>query len=215
MQPSKQQTSWNWLLLLTLIYFVGWATTYLTVYKMTNVFHILEPGCVYLFPLSYIAADIITEVYGFKLAQQVLIFSLFAGLLFTFLVYAVVQMPSPHYWNHQHAYNEVFGHLPRAYFTTTFASVLGNWLNIGIVAYLHRLMKGAYFGLRGFIAIAVGELSFTIIGGLSSYLGVYSWEHILSLMINGYLLKITYTLIAIIPTIFIVKLLQKYTYSLS
>ncbi|MSP52967.1 MAG: hypothetical protein EXR81_01780 [Gammaproteobacteria bacterium] len=45
----------------------GWVTAYLMVYKMVAIGNVLETGAIFLFPLSYAIADIVSEVYGYKI----------------------------------------------------------------------------------------------------------------------------------------------------
>jgi queuosine precursor transporter len=206
--PSNPRKQYRWILLIAMIYLVGWLTSYPMIYKMTEVGNILEPGCIYLFPLSYAVADIVTEVYGYQTARKMVWFAIFSGFIFCLAIYLVVHVPGPDYWPNQQAYDVVFGHILRAYLATTVASFVGNFLNIFFISKFKVLMLGKYFWLRSIASTALGEFTFSVVGGTMAYAGVEPWSKIIYLMLDGYLFKMVYALIAVFPAALLVKWLK-------
>src|SRR3990167_5666642 len=205
-QPRHQ---YHWLLLLAMIYLVGWAATYPMIYKMIEIKHILEPGSVFLFPLSYAVADIISEVYGYRVARQVVWFALFSGFIFCLTLSIVATLPAPSFWNKQQNFQIVFSPLLRAYGATTAASLIGNFINIYVVSKWKVAMYGKHFWFRSLFSTAFGELTFSILGGTLAYAGVVPWSKIVFLMLDGYLFKMLYAGIAVWPAAMLVGLLKK------
>jgi len=203
----KQQ--YKWLVLLAMFYLIGWNTTYLMIYKMVELHHILEPGAIFLFPLSYVVADIIAEVYGYRIARQIVWFALFSGFIFCVGVYFVALLPAPAYWHKQESYNIVFSPIIRAYFATTIASLAGNFANIYFISKWKVLAYGKYFWLRSLSSTAIGELIFSVVGGTCAYAGVVPWSKIVFLMLDGYLFKMAYALAAVWPAVVIVYFIKK------
>ena len=62
-----------------------------------------------LFPLGYLMADVITEVYGERTARRVIFLGLFANILLIVATTLTVYMPYPSYWTGQEAYAYMFG----------------------------------------------------------------------------------------------------------
>ncbi len=206
---TQQKPQYRWLMLLAMFYLIGWTTTYPMIYKMVEINHILEPGCIFLFPLSYAVADIIAEVYGYRIARQIIWSALLAGFIFCIALKFVVSLPAPDYWQKQQAYEVVFSPIMRAYFATTIASLIGSFANIYIISKWKILMYGKHFWFRSLFSTGVGELFFSIIGGTLAYSGVEQWSKIVFLMLDGYIFKMLYAFIAVWPAAFLVYCLKR------
>lgn len=206
---NSDKTSYRWVILLAMIYLVGWTATYPVIYKMVDFHNILEPGAVFLFPLCYAVADIISEVYGYKVARQIVWFALIAGFIFVLALQSVALMPAPSFWHKQQDYNAVFSVLLRAYLATTVASLIGSFINIYIISRVKIIMNGKHFWARSLLSTGVGELTFSVIGGTLAYSGVIPWSKIVFLMLDGYLFKMTYAFIAVWPAVMIAGYLKK------
>ena len=86
------------------------------------------------FPISYVFADILTEVYGYAQARRV-IWAGFAALLFAALMAAiVVALPPAPFWPHQHAYEVTFGNTWRIVGASIIAYFAGEFVNAYVLA---------------------------------------------------------------------------------
>lgn len=206
---NQQRPQYRWIILLSMIYLVGWTAAYPMIYKIVELHHILEPGAIFLFPLSYAIADVISEVYGYRLARQIVWFALFSGLIFCISLELVSTLPVPNFWHKQQNYDVVFSPILRAYFATTIASLASSFVNIYIISKWKILMYGKHFWLRSLISTGAGELIFSTLGGTLAYAGVEPWSKIVFLMLDGYLFKMIYASIAVWPIALIAYLLKK------
>ncbi len=205
---NKQKSQYRWLLLLSMIYMMGWIATYPMVYKMVEWKHILEPGAIFMFPLSYAIADVIAEVYGYAAARQIVWFSMFVGFIYCISLKFVANLPPPSDWKGQEGYLLVFSPILRAYFAITIASVLGNFINIYIISKFKILMCGRHFWLRSILSTSIGELVFTIVGGTLAYTGIEPISKIPFLMLDGYIFKMIYAFIAVLPVVLLATWLK-------
>lgn len=206
---SKPTPQYKWILLLAMLYLIGWTTTYPMIYKMVEIKNILEPAAIFLFPLSYAVADIIAEVYGYKIARQTVWFALFSGLIFCVSLKIVGTLPAPNYWTKQHNYDVVFSPILRAYIATTIASLVGSFINIYAISKFKILMYGKHFWLRSLLSTGIGELVFSVVGGSLAYIGVEPLSKIPFLMLDGYIFKMIYAFIAVWPVVYMVNFLKK------
>lgn len=209
LDQDQRGFQFRWVLLLAMIYLVGWTATYPMIYKMIEIHGILEPGAVFLFPLSYAMADIISEVYGYRVARQIVWFAVFSGFVFCLSIAIVSSLPAPLFWSRQEGYNIVFSHILRAFLATTAASMIGNFINIYVISRWKVIMYGRYFWVRSLCSTAIGEATFSIIGGTLAYAGVVPWSKIVFLMMDGYLFKMLYALIAVWPAAMLVYILKR------
>ena len=86
------------------------------------------------FPISYVFGDILTEVYGYARARQV-IWAGFAGLAFASLMASiVVALPPAPFWPHQSAYEVAFGSTWRIVAASMVAYFCGEFVNSFVLA---------------------------------------------------------------------------------
>ncbi len=206
LQPRQQ---YKYIVFLAVFYFTGWAATYPMVYKMVSVHGVLETGAIFLFPLSYAIADVITEVYGYQIARQIVWVALICGFVFACSLQFVTDMPPAPFWHGNVSFQYVFGHILRAYSALTIASVVGNFINIYAISKWKIHLRGKYFWLRSLLSTGIGELTFTLIGGTIAYAGLEPWSKIVFLMMDGYLFKMIYAAIAVWPAYLIAMLLKQ------
>ncbi len=111
--------------------------------------------------------------------------------------------------NHNESYHFIFGHIVRAYFALTIASIAGNFINIYFISKSKLLFLGKHFWFRSLLSTCLGELIFTIIGGSLAYVGIEPWSRIIFLMLDGYLFKVLYAFIVVWFVVLIAKFLKK------
>ena len=209
-QPSTQSPIHSrWLILLVMIYLTGWTTTYPMIYKMVEIHHILEPGAIFLFPLSYAISDVIAEVYGYRVARQVVWFAVIAGFFYAVSLDLVAHLPSPAFWPNEFSYDIVFSPILRAYCAATIGSILGAFVNIYMISKYKILVCGRHFWIRSIISTAVGELVFSVVAGGLAFFGVEPSKSVLFLMLDGYLFKMFYAFIAVWPMALLTYYLKK------
>ena len=80
-------------------------------------------GAQLLFPLTYIAGDIFTEVYGYAASRRAVWLGFFAMALLSLMGAFAVWLPSSPDWHDQQAFATVFGLVPRF----AIASLVAYW----------------------------------------------------------------------------------------
>ncbi len=100
------------------------------------------------FPITYIFADILTEVYGYANARNVLwtvmISSITAGLVYTL----VVLLPPSQIFDANDSYTRVLGQVPRILVGGWIAVFAGDITNNFILAKIKVWMKGKHLWVR-------------------------------------------------------------------
>jgi len=153
-------------------------------------------GGTLLFPLAYVLGDVLTEVYGFRIARRV-IWTGFAVMVLTSLVFFVLgKMPPETFWEAETggdaAYNAILGGMSYGgiVLASLAAYLVGEFSNAAILAKLKVKMKGRLLFVRTIGSTLVGELLDTAIFVLiASVFGVFGWELFWPLVITNYLLK--------------------------
>jgi uncharacterized integral membrane protein (TIGR00697 family) len=166
------------------------------------------PGGVWCCPLTYLLWDIITEVYGFQRAKQLIIYYLIGQLFFSVLINVGLEMPAASTVQHPE-YFRALGSLFRVTFSTIFSMVLGDYINCYVLDKLKKYARETYLWMRFIGATAVGELVKSSVWVFTFYFGTSNHPDLLKLTISLYLIKMMFEAIYVIPANFIVNFLNK------
>ena len=97
--------------------------------KLIGIGPFVFAGAIFIFPLTYIFGDILTEVYGYRATRKI-IWSAFVALIVMSLVYLFVQwLPAASFWGGQEAYATILGFVPRIVAGSIIAFFVGEFCN--------------------------------------------------------------------------------------
>ena len=115
------------------------------------------------FPITYIFADVLTEVYGYAKARsvvwQVLLASIIAGLIYQLVVW----LPPAMGFDANDAYARVLGSVPRILLGGWIAVWVGGILNDFILAKMKVWTRGKYLWTRTIGSTIIGEGANTVL----------------------------------------------------
>jgi uncharacterized integral membrane protein (TIGR00697 family) len=161
------------------------------------------------FPLSYLAGDILTEVYGYARSRRV-IWAGFGGLIFAALMsWVVVKMPAAPDGQGQEAYEMIFGNTPRIVFSSLIAFWAGEFTNSFVLAKMKILTRGRKLWTRTIGSTIAGEAVDSLIFYPLAFWGIWSGSQVLSVLIFNYVLKVCWEILATPFTYQIVNFLKR------
>ena len=162
------------------------------------------------FPISYLFNDIMTEVYGFARSRRA-VWAGFAALVFaSFMSYVITALPpsptmSP---EHQSAVNFIFGQTARITLASLVAFWAGEFVNSFVLAKLKLWTRGRLLWTRTIGSTFAGEAVDSVIFYPVAFLGTWSNEQVISVMIGNYFLKVFWEVVATPVTYRIVNFLK-------
>jgi len=175
----------------------------------------ITDGGVFLFPLTYIIGDILSEVYGFKAARKAVLTGFAISVLAAMTFYLVQISPAADGYENQGAFEAVLGFVPRIVLASILGYLVGQLLNAYVLVKIKERTKEKYLWARLIGSTAVGELADTIVFCTVAFYGIITGAEFLNYVIIGYvyktllevvLLPVTYPVIRIIkrrePTYF-------------
>jgi hypothetical protein len=161
------------------------------------------------FPVSYIFGDVLTEVYGYARARKV-VWAGFGALGFaSFMSWATLAFPPATGWPHQAAYETVFGGTPRIVAASLVAYFSGEFCNSFVLAKLKLVTSGRLLWSRTIGSTIVGEAVDSVLFYPLAFLGVWSTDLVLRVMITNYLLKVLWEVLMTPFTYRIVNFLKR------
>lgn len=176
--------------------------------KLISFFGMTMTGGTLAYPLAYILGDIITEVYGYKRARQLIWGAMLCNILLVFFLQLTIMAPPSIYWHNQSEYALILGAVPRIVFASLIAYWTGEFLNSYVIA----KFKIAYNGQNLFGRIAsssmIGITTDTLIFILVAYSGVIPLSEMLSFSIRVYVSKLLCEFLAIPITMWIINQLK-------
>lgn len=196
---------YNWLCLICLTLYLA---TFLLAYKMAYIQgHLISSG-IFVFPITFVIMDIMTEIYGRQAAKKFIKQAIVCEFIFAFLLFGLVQLPAQEINSTQESYRLVLGSVLRFCVSNVAGVVVGQYLNITILSRLRLLVKGRYFWLRSIGASLVGEFVTSLIADIGAFLGNYSWAEVWEIIFTIYVIKIIYAVILAYPAAYLVNTLQ-------
>lgn len=115
------------------------------------------PAAVVVFPLTYIFGDVLTEVYGFRRARQVIWLGFLCNLVAVGAIYAGQRLPPAGFWDGQAAYERILGYSPRLLLGSFVAYLAGEFLNSAVLSRMKLLTKGRLLFTRTIGSTLVGQ----------------------------------------------------------
>ncbi|GAB4369689.1 MAG: queuosine precursor transporter [Spirochaetales bacterium] len=168
--------------------------------KMVDLWGFYVPAAMVLFPLAYIFGDILTEVYGFSRARQVIWLGFFCNLLAVVAILLGGALPSAPFWpaEKQKAWETILGFSPRLLGASFLAYLFGEFLNSFVLSKLKVRTNGRFLWLRtiGSTIVGGGVDSFVFI--TVAFYGVLPVRGIEEAILSQWFLKVAYE-IAVTP----------------
>ena len=151
------------------------------------------------YPLTFLITDLISEIYGQKKANQVVITGIFASIFSIGLIFISSQVPaiegSP---INDATFNSVFLNAPLAVLASMLTYLFAQFIDIRIYHYWKKLTKGKHLWLRNNFSTFTSQFvdTFTIVSLLILF-GILPQDKFLVLIISGFIFKV---IVAILDT---------------
>lgn len=152
------------------------------------------PASILIYPISFMIGDVLTEIYGFNKAKQVIILGFLLNLFVVAIFEITILLPtSPSYINSE-ALNIVLNSTPRLLIASFISYLSGSFLNAYIMVYLKKKFENRLF-FRCIISTIVGELVDSCIFITIAFIGNYAIEYLILMIIYQVIFKSLYEVI--------------------
>jgi uncharacterized integral membrane protein (TIGR00697 family) len=116
--------------------------------KLVDIFGITVSVGIFVFPFTFIASDVLTEVFGKKSAQDAVIVGIAIQIYVLFFVFLGGLLPASPQRDLGHAYETMFGLAPRMVIASIIAYSVSQFLDVKVFAYLKKRWSGRFLILR-------------------------------------------------------------------
>src|ERR1043165_8407724 len=143
-------------------------------------------GGTFLFPISYIFGDILTEVYGYKSSRRG-IWTAFFWLFVMAMTLAIVDGITPAQgWELQSSFHAILGQAPRIVIASLCGFLVGEFSNSYVLAKMKIWTQGKFLWTRTIGSTIAGEGVDTIVFTLIAFGGTIPNEVLVNIIISGY-----------------------------
>ena len=203
----KQQYKYPYIFLGCYITFM--LTTVCLANKLTLVGNLLLPGGIFVFPFTFGICDVVGEVYGYAYPRIFIWIGVLAEFIFSLIVIGVSHMASPEYFKSYEAYQIVFDPTFRYVMSGLVGLLIGEFLNVYLLAKCKIVMRGRFFIFRSLLSTAVGQAFLTVIVDLLNYIGKMPIIDLISMMFSGFFWKMFFAVLLAFPAWILVRYLKK------
>ncbi|HCY97206.1 queuosine precursor transporter [uncultured Polaribacter sp.] len=144
------------------------------------------------YPITFLITDILSEIYGKKKANQVVIAGIFASFFSMIIIiiadFAPAIESSP---VNDEVFHQVFGVSPLAVFASMIAYLFAQFIDIRIFHFWKKQTNGKHLWLRNNFSTFASQFmdTFTVLFLLCSF-HILPWTIFTSLLISGFLFKV-------------------------
>ena len=176
------------------------------------------PAAVIIFPISYIFGDVLTEVYGYARARQVIWIGFGCNLLAVLAIWVGGLLPAAPFWNAtvydsptaaQEAYEAILGFTPRLLVASFVAYLAGEFLNSFVLAKLKIATAGKWLWVRTISSTLLGQLADSGLFISIAFAGMIPETVLGRLIVTQWLFKSAYEVIATPLTYVVVSFLKR------
>jgi len=204
----NKPTIYKYYSLIAMLFGAMLITSNIAASKLILIFGFTMTGGAFCYPFTYVLGNIITEVYGYKRARQLIWGAIICNILLIFFIQLTIFATPSIYWHKQKEFALILGAVPRI----VLASLVGYWCGEFVNSYIIAKIKIIYYG-RGLltrilsssvISITVDTLIFVTI----AYTGVMSAIDLMYFTIGVYLKKVLCEFLTIPLTMWVINRLK-------
>lgn len=166
-------------------------------------------GTLTLFPVAYIFGDVLTEVYGFRRARQVIWLGFACNLLAVAAIYAGGALPAAPFWQDQEAYDTILGFTGRLLLASFAGYLAGEFVNSIVLARLKLVTGGRWLWTRTISSTVFGQFVDTGIFIVIAFGGVIPNDALRTTFLHAWLVKVAYETLATPLTYYVVNFLKR------
>ena len=161
--------------------------------KTLKVEFIMLPCSIMTFPILFIVNDILSEIYGYKMAKNVIYLGFILNIIAVILYSIAIMLPSDS--PNAEAFSSILSTTPRLFIAGIISYLMGNIINSKIMVVLKEKYND-YLFVRCIASTVIGEAIDSIIFITVSFYGVFPGELIITMICCQVVFKVLYEIIA-------------------
>ena len=191
--PLKNRENDNMsLIVVTALFVTSYLVSNIMAVKVIGLFNLFyfDAGTI-TFPFAYMLGDVLTEIWGYKIARRTIILTLFCNILMVVCTQIGVWLPSPDYLDATaDAYNAIFSYVPRIVLASLVGFLLGELSNAWVMDKIKRKTNGKHLWVRTIGSSMIGYVLDTVPFVLIAFAGTVTVRDLLLMIAMQYFMKL-------------------------
>lgn len=192
MKSTFEQNHFRYFAYISIIFVVILLISNVVAQKLVAIGPFIFTAAVFLFPVSYILGDVLTEVYGFGNTRRIIWIGFGSSFFMIMIFWLVIKLPPAPGWVSQDAFNTVLYRVPRIVLASLAGYLAGEFTNSFIMSRLKLLYKGKKLWIRTVTSTIGGEAVDTILFVLIGFTGVFPISVLTTTIWSGYVFKVLF-----------------------
>ena len=184
-------------------------TANITAVKLVGVLGLVVPAAIIIFPISYIAGDVLTEVYGYRQARLVIWLGFLCNVITVITIWLGQVLPAASFWDGQAAYEQILGATPRILAASFLAYLVGEFANAFVLAKMKIATRGRWLWTRTIGSTLVGQGLDSLVFITLAFVGTIPLPGLVSAIVTQWLAKSAYEAAATPATYWVVNFLKR------
>ena len=184
-------------------------TANITAVKLVGILGLVVPAAIIIFPISYIAGDVLTEVYGYRQARLVIWLGFLCNLVAVVAIWIGQILPAAFFWDGQPAYERILGSAPRILIASFLAYLVGEFANAFVLAKMKIATRGRWLWTRTIGSTLVGQGLDSLVFITLAFVGTIPLAGLASAVVTQWLAKSAYEAAATPATYWVVNFLKR------
>ncbi len=188
-QSVSNQTA---LMVVTALFVSSYLISNTMAVKVIGIFNLFyfDAGTI-VFPFAYMLGDVVTELWGLKIARRVIWTTFFCNILMVVCTQIGVWLPAPeHMQDISDAYGTIFNYVPRIVLASLVGFLCGELSNAKLMVRIREKTKGKHLWVRTIGSSAVGYLFDSLPFVLIAFAGVVSTRELVLMIAFQYVSKL-------------------------
>jgi len=199
----------NWFLAIVAVFVTCLVTANITAVKLIDLYGLILPAAIFIFPLSYITGDVLTEVYGYRQARKVIWLGFFCNFIAVGAIWIGQILPAASFWDGQAAYERILGYTPRLLVASFLAYLVGEFANSFVLAKMKIATRGRWLWLRTIGSTLVGQGLDSAVFISLAFAGTIPGKGLAAAIVTQWLAKSIYEAAATPLTYMVVNFLKR------
>jgi len=158
--------------------------------KLVSIGGWVVPAGVIAYPLTFLFTDVISELYGRRIASRVVWVGFGANLLMVVLVFGGKLLPPAPFWEGQPAYESILGVVPRIVLASMIAYLISQQHDIFAFHFWRRKTKARFLWLRNNASTMVSQGLDTGLFITIAFWGIVPTEILVNMLLTQYVIKL-------------------------
>ena len=196
-------------LLVAALFVTTLLTSNILAVKLVDLFGLVLPAAVIVFPVSYIIGDVLTEVYGYNYARRVIWLGFLCNAVAVLAIWGAGLLPPAAFWDGQAAYERILGYSPRLLVASFLAYLVGEFANSFVLAKMKVATRGRWLWMRTIASTVVGQGLDSLVFITLAFAGTIPLRVLLSTAAAQWLVKSCFEAVATPFTYMVVTFLKR------